>query len=293
MKQTLQALALVVFAVASNPLSSAQQAHWRRIDLGSSSLTLNGIDPVFGPFGEIHTQYNGALGDYAFYDPASGMQIVAPAGAVTAVSAQAVAGSYTSRSGFDIQGFQWWPKSNQFFTFQSGAFATTITGQLADGTVEGWYDDFHFKDYSFIDTPVLDSSGAVLYYIIHTFAVPNATSTQILIANDYGRAGTFQGADGSWSGFVERNGGKLVTLSLPKGAVSITALGADCYAGFVTRGKNQNQQQAFERCDGGHADVPIRVGVGGTWIKQILPSGDLVGYAQDANGNNFGFVWTR
>jgi len=292
MKRTLQAFALVVFALASNPLSSAQQAHWRRIDLGSSSLTLNGIDPIFGPFGEIHTQYNGATGDYAFYDPASGMQIVAPSGGVTGISTAAVAGSYTSSSGFDIEGFQWWPGSNQFFSFQWGATATLITGQLADGTVEGWYDDFHFNDISFIATPVLDSSGTVLYYTSQTFEVPNATSTQILIANDYGRAGTFQGADGSWSGFVERNGGKLVTLSLPKAAQSITALGADCYAGFVTRGKNQNHQQAFERCDG-RADIPIRVGVGGTWIKQILPSGELVGYAQDANGNNFGFVWTQ
>jgi hypothetical protein len=57
--------------------------------------------------------------------------------------------------------------------------------------------------------------------------MPNATGTQILIANGYGRAGTFQGADGSWSGFVERKGGKLLTLSLAKAAVSITALGAD------------------------------------------------------------------
>jgi hypothetical protein len=286
MKRT---LVLAVFALAFNPFSIAQgfaaQAHWRRIDLGSSSLTLNGIDPVFGSFGEIHMQ----SGDYAFYDPASGIQIVAPAGAVTAVSAQAFAGSYSNTTDVNISGFQWWPKSNQFFAFVWGATATFVTGQLADGTVEGWYDDYHFNDISFVATPVLDSSGKVLYYNSETYAVPNSTSTQILIANDFGRAGTFLAADGSWDGFVERNG-TLHALHLPHASISITALSRDCMAGF-TLGVNGNQQ-AFLSCEGSPASVPVRVGFG-TVVKQILPSGNLVGYAQDDSGGNFGFVWWR
>src|SRR5579863_751871 len=261
-----------------------------RITLNSPNLTLNGIDPVYGPFGGIQMRYKGVSGDYGFFDPASGIQIVVPTGAVTAVSAQAVAGSYTSLTGFDIQGFQWWPGTNQFFTFEWGATGTFVTGQLADGTVEGWYDDFHFNDTSFIATPVLDATGHVLYYNSQTYAVPNGTNTQILAANEYGRAGTFENPDGSRSGFVDRaaHHGEFVVVSAPGASVTITALDGHCYAGFLEA--QDGSRQAFKRCHDGPFE-PVTVGVGGTWIMQITRSGDLVGYAQDASGNNFGFLW--
>jgi len=284
---------LLVVVLAVTALGLAQhKPSITRITLNSANLTLNGIDADYGPYGEIETKYKGASGDYAFLDPPSGIQIVVPSGAVTGVSSQAIAGNYTSPSGFDIQGFQWWPGPNQFFSFEWGATATFITGQLADGTVEGWYDDFHFQDTSFIATPVLDATGHVLYYDSKTYAVPNGTNTQVLAANAYGRAGTFQNPDGSRSGFVDRTAhrGEFLVVSLSSASVSITALDDHCYAGFLLT--QDGSQQAFERCHEGPFE-PVTVGVGGTWIRQITRSGDLVGYAQDANGNNFGFLWKR
>jgi hypothetical protein len=280
----LKGLALLLLscaAVAQTPV------RYLRIDFGSPYAVVNGVDPVFGPYGQIQTTYQGISGNFGFYDPRSGMQIVDFLNAnVTGISDKSQAGIYTSPTGFDIQSFQFWPRSNQFFSFQFGATATIIVGQLRDGTVEGWYDDFHFNDTSFIATPVFASDGTVSHYNSETYTVPGATSTQILATNRHGRAGSFKAADGTQSGFVDRRNGKVDIYTLPNAAVNITALGADCFAGYVVR---TSSEQAFVSC-GERRFIPVNIGVSGTRVMEILPTGQLAGYAQDNSGRTFGFI---
>lgn len=286
MKRTLAALLLTLL------LSALAQAQF--VQLGSSTQ-LNGIDPVYGMYGQVESTYNGQLGEYAFWKPPQGpMQLLAyPSASLSGINAHCLAGIYANPQAFNIAGFQQCTDKNgnqQFFSFDFGANATIITTQLHDSqAVAGYFDDFHLVDTGFISTPVFDSTGAVKYYDTVNYSVPGATSTQLLTATKTEIAGSYENSRDRWSGFIQEiSTGAITVIDFP-GAVNtaVTALGANCYAGYYDVG--DGVQHGFIRCR--HGFVPFDLGYGAIWITQILDNGDVVGYFYQRESGYRGFIW--
>jgi hypothetical protein len=267
-------------------------AHAQMVRLGQSTQ-LNGISPVYGMFGQVQTTYQGTVGQYAFWKP-EGKPIHLlpyPSASISGIEGRCFSGTYSNPETFGISGFQQCTDRNgnvQFFSFDFGANATLIAGQVS-GTdaVAGYYDDFHFKDTGFISTPVFDGDGKVLYYNTSYFTVPGAISTNLLAINRYGIAGQFENSNGNWSGFLQRTGSALEIFNFP-GALNtgVTAISEGCYAGYYDVG--DGVRHGFFRCS--NDPIPLDIGYG-TWITEITESNSLVGYAQGSQGGYFGFVW--
>jgi len=258
------------------------------------STTLNGIAKDFGIYGQVQTAYQGQLGDYAFWKKAEGAMNILPlpSGSLSGIDAHCMAGTYSNEQNFNISGFQQCTDNSgnvQFFSFDLGANATLIFSQVP-GTeaVAGYFDNFHLQDTGFIATPVFDANGKVLKYNTQNFTVPGGTSTNLLVANQYGIGGSFENGQNNWQGFLQRNNGPLEMFTFPGATnVAITAIGQGCVAGYFLLA--QGNQHGFFRCK--DDPIPLDMGYAGTWITEITDQNVLVGYAQDLQGNNFGFIW--
>lgn len=264
------------------------------IDLASSTQ-VNGIDPVFGLYGQLDTTYQGQQGQYAFWKPEHGkMQILPyPTASISGINSHCIAGNYTDFANYTVAGFQQCTDKNgnvQFFEFALGAIATSLTAQLhGTQTTFGYSLDFHLKSTGFVATPVFDANGAVKSYNTTSYSVPGATSTRILTANETGMAGSFEAADGKWSGFIQPNGGALQVVNFPGSQnTAVTALGSKCYAGYSVA--SDGAQPAFLYC---HSFIPISLGYGATWITDITKDGDVAGYFPQSNGGYRSFVWKK
>ena len=279
------------FLQLSGPLAQAQF-----VALGASTQ-LNGIDPVYGMFGQVETTYKGQLGDYAFWKPPKGsLQLLAyQSASLSGINAHCLAGTYADPQNFNIAGFQQCTDKNgnvQFFKFDSGATATLITAQLhGSQAVAGYFDNFHFLYTGFISTPVFDSNGAVRYYNTVNYSVPGSLSTQLLAASKTEIAGSFENSNNTWSGFIQQTATGAITVVNFPGAVNtgITAIGSKCYAGYYDMGDGAHH--GFIHCR--HGFVPFDIGYGGTWITQILENGDVVGYFEQRQNGYRGFIWKR
>lgn len=268
------------------------------------STNVNGISKDFGVYGQVATTYEGQFGDYAFWQPIGQPIHVLnlPVGSLSGIDKRwlasgsfvtCMAGTYIDESGSKIDGFQQCTdaKGNtQLYTFDLGANATHISSQIP-GTeaVAGFYDNYQLQDTGFIATPVFDSDGNVVKYNETTFSVPGATSTQLLVANQYGMGGSFQNSGSNWMGFLQRSNGPLEIVTLPGvTSVGITAINQDCVAGYFQIG--EGTRHGFFRCRGD--TIPFDMGYGGTYITEITDDNVLVGYAQDfGEGTNFGLIW--
>lgn len=276
-------------------LLSGTWAHAQFVLFGSSTQ-LNGIDPVYGMFGQVETTYQGQLGDYAFWKPANGpLQLLAyPSASLTGINSHCLAGTYADPQNFNIAGFQQCTDKNgnvQFFKFDSGATATIIAGQLhGSEAVFGYFDNFHFINTGFISTPVFDPNGSVKYYNTVNYSVPGSVSTEVLAANKEEIAGSFENSQNRWSGFIQQIASGAITVVNFPGAVNtgITALGSKCYAGYYDMGDGAHH--GFVHC---HGFIPLDLGYGGTWITQIRENGDLVGYFEQRQSGYRGFIWKR
>jgi hypothetical protein len=282
-------------AVAFVYLSMVACAEAQIVRIGQSTI-LNGISKDYGLYGQVETTYQGQFGYYAFWQPA-GQPIhvlTLPTGSLSGIDKHCMAGNYTNESGFNISGFQQCRDNNgnwgQFHTFDMGANATLIFSQVPGSeAVAGFYDNGYLHDTGFIATPVLDGDGNVVTYTIETFTVPEATSTQLLVANQYGIGGSFENAQGNWVGFLQRTNGPLETFTFPGATqVEVTAINQGCVAGKFLLG--EGNWHGFFRCKGD--PIPFDMGYGGTFITEITDDNILVGYAQDpGEGTNFGFIW--
>lgn len=276
-------------------LLSGTWAHAQFVQLGSSTQ-LNGIDPVYGMFGQVQTKNNGQLGEYAFWKPDKGhIQLLAyPSSSLSGINSHCMAGTFANPQNFNISGFQQCTDKNggvQFFEFDFGATATIITAQFHESeAVVGYFDDFHFIDTGFVSTPVFDGNGKVLHYNTMDYSVPGAVSTELLTANKTEIAGSFENSQNQWSGFIQQTAtGALTVVNFP-GAVNtgITALGSRCYAGYYDMGDGAHH--GFIHCK---SFIPLDIGYGGTWITQIRENGDVVGYFDQRDSGYRGFVWKR
>jgi len=285
----MKALAALLPTLLFSALAQAQF-----VQLGSSTQ-LNGIDPVYGMYGQVYTAYNGQPGAYAFWKPdKKPIQLLPyPSAQLTGINAHCMAGTYSNPQEFNISGFQQCTDKNgstQFFSFEFGANATIITTQLHDSqSVAGYFDNFHFIETGFISTPVFDSNGAVKSYNTVNYSVPGAVSTQLLTATKTQIAGSYQNSKGRWEGFIEDlSTGAVEVVNFP-GAINtgVTAVGSNCYAGYYL--VDENAQHGFIHCR--HGFVPLDVGYGWIWISQILDDGDVVGYFYQKNDGDRGFVW--
>jgi len=278
------------------PLILLGCAQAQLIRLGESTQ-INGISPTFGVFGQVTTTFQGQLGTYPFYQPADKpVQIFPLQGAsITGINEQCLSGILTTIDG--IAGFQQCTDKNgnvQTFEFFFGANATLIFSQIpGTNAVAGYFYNFHLQDTGFVSTPVFDSDGKILKYNTTFFSVPGAASTHLVTANQHGIAGQFQNSKNTWSGFVQRTGQEIETINFP-GAIDtgITALGARCYAGYYDMA--DGVRHGFLHCDDRPSPIndAITLDLGNsTWITQITDTSAVVGYAEGANGNLFGFVW--
>lgn len=285
MRQNLASLLLIGLLAAC--------AQGQFIDLGSSTQ-LNGVDPVYGMFGQLETKYNGQEGMYAFWKPEKEpVQLLPyPTASLSGINAHCLAGTYTSFQNFNIAGFQQCTDKNgnvQFFEFEFGANATILTTQLhGSQTVVGYYDNFHLIDTGLIATPVFDSSGAVRSYNTTNYTVPGALSTKLLTADETQIAGSYESSPNHWSGFIQQtSGGPITVVNFPGATTTaVTALGSKCYAGNFVVG--DGPQQGFVHCSG---FVPLNIGYGATWITEIRDNGDVVGYFSQKGSGYRGFIW--
>jgi hypothetical protein len=285
MKQNLASLLLIGLLAAC--------AQGQFVDLGSSTQ-LNGVDPVFGMFGQVETKYNGQLGMYAFWKPnKERLQLLPyPSASLSGINAHCMAGTYTDFQNFNIAGFQQCTDKNgnvQFFKFDFGANATILTTQLhGSQTVVGYFDNFHLVYTGLIATPVFDSNGAVRYYNSTNYSVPGALSTQLLTADKTQIAGSYEASTNHWSGFIQQtSGGPITVVNFPGASnTGVTALGSKCYAGYYDMGDGAHH--GFVHCSG---FVPLDIGYGGTWITEIRDNGDVVGYFNKSQGGYRGFIW--
>lgn len=286
---------LVALAVAFVSLIMVACAEAQIVRIGQSTK-LNGISKDFGIYGQVVTTYQGQFGYYAFWQPA-GQPIhvltAFPVGSLSGIDKHCMAGTYTNEGGFNIAGFQEcndgkgiWGKVH---TFGMGACATLISSQTPGSeAVAGYYDNCHF-DTGFIAMPVFDGDGKVVNYNTVDFTVPGATSTKLLVANQYGIGGSFENAQNDWVGFLQRTNGPLETITFPFATnVGVTAINQECVAGYFQIGVAS--QHGFFRCKGD--PIPFDMGYGGTFITEITDDNVLVGDAYDfGEGSSFGFIW--
>lgn len=144
-----------------------------------------------------------------------------------------------------------------------------------------------------------NSHGYTYSLLTHRYRridLPGATSTTASAINNAGDVAGFETVNGNVQGFVRRDDGRVITLTVP-GASSTQAFGindGDVVVGQYTDGTNQNATtHGFIWAPGfGFENVDDPNGIGATTVNGINDHGRLVGFYTDAHGNTDGFLAT-
>ncbi len=270
----------------SNTTADANTAIlYLKLTYGSPLTTVYGLSDEFGFFGSVLQKQ----GTFPFDSP-GGVLSLKPfplSGTLTAINTESWAGWFSNGATFAIAGFTYLPAQKVQFTFNLSDTSTFLVGLHHEGTVEGWYADFHLKQHSFVATPVRENGNVVGYNVV-PFSVPGATQTRILTANDEGRGGDYVDASGLRNGFYERLGKLYSVPSEDTNPVRVTAISSQCIG--VEVDLPSGQTRAETRCGSNRRLIVLGGGSPSIHITQVFDDGNAVGWVDEGNGSGFGYL---
>lgn len=252
---------------------------------GSSLTTVSGLSDEFGFFGSVQQKQ----GTVPFDSPGGLLSVkpFLPSGTLTAINTESWAGWFSNGATFAIAGFTYLPAQNVEFIFNLSDTSTFLVGLHQDGTVEGWYADFHLKQHSFVATPVRENGNVVGYNVV-PFSVPGATQTRILAANDTGRGGDYVDASGLRNGFYERSGELHSVPPVNTNPVRVTAISSQCIG--IEADLPSGQTRAETLCGSTRRLIVLGGPDASVHITQVFDDGNAVGWVDQGNGSGFGYL---
>jgi hypothetical protein len=189
-----------------------------------------------------------------------------------------------------------------FYRTQGGRFRTAdyptadqasppvdqLLGVNDHGTAVGFYNDAKGNSHGY--------SYSITTHSYRRVTVPGATSVTAAAINAAGDVAGFETNGGTAEGFLKRDDGRVITLSVP-GSSMTQALGVndgDVVVGVYQVGTgNSAMSHGFIWAPGfGFETVDDPNGVGATTVNGINDHGRLVGFYVDSSGNTHGFLAT-